>query len=172
MITIGIDPGQGGGLAIYDSEENRLMCMAMPLKTATAKGRMTVHIQEACKFMDEASAVYQRKLRDKGYIFDCGVVENVSAMPKQGVSSSFNFGRSFGNVEALMAFYCHNIHYAAPAKWKKYFDLSPDKNDSITKATELFGPGCQDVFWPRKKDEGVAEAALLAYYGTQLSDIT
>jgi crossover junction endodeoxyribonuclease RuvC len=91
-----------------------------------------------------------------------GFIENVHAMPRQGVSSSFQFGRMFGGAELVLQSTCLRVFHVTPQAWKKHFGLGSDKNASIAMATLLFGT---DQHWKLKKHEGVAEAALIALYG-------
>lgn len=91
------------------------------------------------------------------------VIENVHSMPKQGVASTFRFGRAAGALEgALMA--CNvPVFLIEPVAWKRYFELlKRDKNASIEVAKDVFGV---DVSRGLKKNHGLAEAALMAQYG-------
>ena len=89
---------------------------------------------------------------------DQTVIEWVHAMPRQGVSSSFSFGRSTGAVETVARCRSPRTHWVAPALWKKHFGLSSDKGASLDKAKSVFG----DTFtWAYKTQDGIAEAALM-----------
>lgn len=88
------------------------------------------------------------------------VIEQVSAMPKQGVSSSFRFGMGCGLIRGVLATYHVPIIQVAPTRWKRHFNLDSDPEKSRALALRL---------WPdmssrlaRKKDHGRAEALLLA----------
>lgn len=100
----------------------------------------------------------------KKYNPDLAVVEIVHSMPKQGVSSSFNFGVSYGIAKGVIGSLHIPTIFVAPTKWKKHFSLTSDKEQSRALAIST---------WPfsdhfrRKKDNGRAEAALLALYGAQ-----
>ena len=90
------------------------------------------------------------------------LIERVHAMPGQGVSSTFRFGQTLGRIEAVVALAQIPTTYVSPAKWKRHFRLGRDKEDSRRLAIELF-PHIADRLH-RKKDEGRAEALLLARY--------
>ena len=83
-------------------------------------------------------------------------------MPKQGVTSSFNFGRSKGVVEGVFAAAGRPIVYVSPGVWKRALGLSKDKGASRRRAIELW-PDHTDKF-RRAKDDGRAEAALIALW--------
>ena len=91
------------------------------------------------------------------------VVEQVGAMPKQGVSSTFAFGRSFGCILGVLGALGVRTDLVTPARWKKSFSLNADKELSRARAIQRF-PGAATYF-TRKKDAGRAEAAFLALYG-------
>jgi len=90
------------------------------------------------------------------------IVERVSAMPKQGVSSTFRFGRAYGTALGVIGALKVPLILVTPAKWKGHFRLSADKEQSRALALRTF-PACAEQF-QRKKDHGRAEAALLALY--------
>ena len=91
------------------------------------------------------------------------VVEQVSAMPGQGVTSMFNFGQSFGVIKGICSAMELPIFYVRPAKWKKYFNLiNAEKDASRTKVIEMFPKISQKL--SRKKDNNKADAILIAKY--------
>ena len=99
------------------------------------------------------------------------VIEHVSAMPGQGVTSMFNFGQSFGVLKGVCSAMQLSVHFVRPAKWKKYFNLiNAEKDASRTKAIEIF-PYISNQL-SRKKDANKADAALIAsfFYETYQSD--
>jgi len=155
MIVMGIDPGQTGGFARV-SEGQLLDAWPMPLEKAlTKKPTLDFWCAANAGWKDAVLGFYWR---GPDYV----VIESVHAMPAQGVSSSFQFGRMFGAVEMLAQFYGCEIVYVTPQKWKKHFNLlKTDKAASVAKATGLYG----DEHWKLKKHEGVAEAALIATWG-------
>ena len=152
-LVLGIDPGQTGGLALVQGGDGRrlklLSAMPMPLLNVRKK-----------KIADTIAA-YEFFCM---YVIDIGVTELVSSMPAQGVASSFQFGRAFGGIETLPYRLCATQEYATPSVWKQHMGLSKDKNASIDLATRMFGRAAAEKYWPLKKHDGVAEAALIAAY--------
>ena len=95
------------------------------------------------------------------------VVEHVTAMPGQGVTSMFNFGQSFGVIKGICSAMQLPIHFVRPAKWKKYFNLiNTAKDASRSRAIEIFPKFSEKL--KRKKDSNKADAILIAsyYYNT------
>ena len=95
------------------------------------------------------------------------VIEQVSAMPGQGVTSMFNFGQSFGVLKGICSAMQLSMHFVRPAKWKKYFNLiKTEKDASRTKVIEIFPYISSQL--SRKKDSNKADAILIAsfYYET------
>ena len=91
------------------------------------------------------------------------IVEQVSAMPGQGVTSMFNFGQTFGSIKGICAALNLPIFYVRPAKWKKHFELiNSSKDASITKVIEMY-PSISTRL-SRKKDVNKADAILIARY--------
>jgi crossover junction endodeoxyribonuclease RuvC len=91
------------------------------------------------------------------------IVEKVSSMPGQGVSSVFSLGDSFGVIRGVCAALRLPVHFVAPATWKKHFGLGSDKEEARARAINLF----PDASLARKKDHGRAEAILIALYGSR-----
>lgn len=142
----GIDPGITGGVAYYFPDNP---------KHITAEDIPNVN-----KEVDvDTLAARLRQMKP-----DVAFIERVSAMPKQGVSSTFRFGEAYGALKAVVAALDIPCHLVTPAKWKQHFRLSADKELSRALALRMWpGVGC----FSRKKDHGRAEAALLAVYGAE-----
>ncbi len=96
------------------------------------------------------------------------VVEAVHSMPKQGVASTFRFGRAHGAVLGVLAALLVPTHLVAPITWKRHFRLGSDKDASRGLARRLW-PACDAL--ERKKDHGRAESLLLARYGLERLDL-
>ncbi len=91
------------------------------------------------------------------------VIEQVSAMPGQGVTSMFNFGQSFGILKGICSAMQLPIYFVRPAKWKKYFNLiNSEKDASRTRAIEIFPYFSLNL--SKKKDSNKADAILIASY--------
>lgn len=141
---LGLDPGVSGAIAFFFCDApDRVAVEDVPV----VAGEISAHL-----------------LADRIKTFgpSIAMVERVSAMPGQGVSSMFNFGVSFGQARGVIGALNIPIHYVAPGKWKKHFRLSADKDAARETAIRLF-PSCAASF-ARKKDHGRAEAALIARY--------
>ena len=95
------------------------------------------------------------------YKIDIAIIEKVHAMPRQGVTSSFQFGRSFGGIESLCYIFAKRVDYVAPAIWKKSLGLGSSKKESLDLARLKFG---DSDLWNVKSNDGIAEAALLTLY--------
>lgn len=148
MLYIGIDPGQKGGIAVIEAQEGvRKAPRVFPYTDGALKGVCAVCAKETAL---------------------C-VVEKVGAMPKQGVTSTFNFGKSFGYILGVLE--ANNIPYelVTPKKWKKHFSLDDDKKKSIQTAKRLFpGVSLLPTARCRVESDGMAEALLLALYAYRL----
>ena len=144
--VMGIDPGISGAVAFfYPSHPNAVSVYDMP----------SIGKEVNCA---ELRAII------KQYQPDLAIIESVHAMPRQGVSSSFNFGMSYGMMRGVVAAIGIPQVLVAPTKWKKYFALTSDKETSRRLAI-LTWP--ESEHFNRKKDDGRAEAALLALYGSK-----
>jgi hypothetical protein len=147
-LTVGVDPGLSGAIA-YVSPSGDLVDVAdMPV----VGGQVSAHLLATLDAWESCP----------GCCFGTVVIEDVHAMPKQGVTSSFNFGRSKGVVEGVFAGAGRPIEYVSPATWKRALHLSKDKGASRRRAIELW-PDHSDKF-KRAKDDGRAEAALIALW--------
>lgn len=153
--VMGIDPGFFGALAVYDPAAKSLKALiGMPLKRKTGASRTTVDNFQLALFFDE-------------WANQCkyAIIEEVNAMPGQGVSSMFRFGESYGTVLGVIAAYYMPHLRVSPWTWKMLMGCSKDKNISVKKARELF-PSHTQYFEQKKQGDGFAEAALMAVYGS------
>jgi crossover junction endodeoxyribonuclease RuvC len=144
---LGIDPGLEGALAFFFPDRpERIACEDMPC----AAGNVDAVTLAACISVMAPDEVF---------------LEQVGAMPGQGVSSMFKFGRGFGTVIGVVGALKIPLHLVAPTRWKAHFRLPADKEAARALALRTF-PACGFQF-QRKKDHGRAEAALLARYGAE-----
>ncbi len=146
MLYIGIDPGLSGAIALFDSDFGPIV-EDMPTMGKIVDGG------------NIANFFTGRDYKGRCHAF----IEDVHSMPKQGVSSSFCFGRSFGTVIGVLAALEIPITFVSPQRWKKLFGLNKDKAASRRRAIELFPALAGDL--KRVKDDGRAEALLIAEYG-------
>lgn len=152
MRHIGIDPGLSGAIAIISDDS--LKVFDMPTMTVDRNGK--AKRQVSANELADLLSPYDGK--------DCHVyVERVSAMAGQGVTSVFSFGRSFGMIEGILAALKMPVTFVAPATWVKGVGRGPGKDASRARAMELF-KGCEHLF-ARVKDDGRADAALIAHWG-------
>lgn len=151
---LGIDPGLSGALAFFDPVSNDLQVMDMPTHTITVNAKKKRRLD-----LNSLDVIFSSMLAVKTTI---AVIENVNAMPKQGVTSSFNFGFTAGALNAFLAAKRIPFVSVAPATWKKIMRVTSDKDATRREASRLM-PMHADK-WRQVKDDGRAEAALLAYY--------
>ena len=159
MLIIGIDPGISGSICFF--QDGKIIdVVEMPTMTEGKKNKKQVNGSQIY------NEIYARikKLDSKDIKV---VVEQVSAMPGQGVTSMFNFGQSFGILKGICSAMQLPIYFVRPAKWKKYFNLiNSEKDASRTRAIEIFPYFSSHL--SRKKDSNKADAILIAsfYYET------
>lgn len=148
---IGIDLGATGGIAAFHDGKLHTV-RAMPTVT-NAKGRPRVD-----------GAAVGALLRDLKP--DHAFVELVGAMPAQGVSSMFTFGMAAGIVHGALGALCIPMTLISPAQWKVALRVPAAKDGARARASQLIPGGA--VYWPLVKDDGKAEAAMIALYGLRL----
>ena len=147
MIYIGIDPGKNGGIA-YMVDGPRFFVHTLPYSDD--------------KLLTELNSFSLYDYKQKVVCF----LENVHAMPKQGVSSTFNFGKNFGFIQGVLRAYNIPYELVTPQKWKKEFSCTSDKNTSIEVCKRLFpSVNLKATERCRKDHDGMAEALLIAEYG-------
>ena len=155
MLIIGIDPGISGSICFFD-DGKILDVVEMPTMAEGKKNKRQVN----------GSQIYNEILKriDKIEKKDIRVIiEQVSAMPGQGVTSMFNFGQSFGILKGICSAMQLPMYFVRPAKWKKYFNLiNAEKDASRTKAIEIFPYFSSNL--SKKKDSNKADAILIASY--------
>jgi len=152
--SIGIDPGLSGAIAIISTES--LKIFDMPTMTVERNGKAKRQVSAA--ELSEMLYLYSGR--------DCHVYcERVGAVTGQGVTSVFSFGRSFGMIEGILAAFKMPVTFVPPATWVKAVGRGQGKDASRARAMELF-PSDQDQF-KRVKDDGRADAALIAYWGSR-----
>ena len=159
MLVIGIDPGISGSICFF--QDGKIIdVIEMPTMTEGKKNKKQVN---GSQIFNEI--LFRIKKLDKK---DAKVIiEQVSAMPGQGVTSMFNFGQSFGILKGICSAMQLPMYFVRPAKWKKYFNLiNSEKDASRTRAIEIFPYFSGQL--SRKKDSNKADAILIAsfYYET------
>ena len=161
MKIIGIDPGLSGAIAILENKKV-LNIFDMPIM---AEGKKNKRQLNSAQLVDLLKKIVTEK--DEIYV----VVEQVNAMPGQGVTSMFNFGQTFGAIKGVCAALSLPIFFVRPSKWKKYFELiNSSKDASRTKVIEMYPMLSNQL--AKKKDVNKSEAILIArfYYETRLKE--
>ena len=160
MLIIGIDPGVSGSICFF-KDGKILDVIEMPTMNEGKKNKKQVN----------GAQIYNEITKRINNNYDANntrvVIEHVTAMPGQGVTSMFNFGQSFGILKGICSAMQIPMFFVRPAKWKKYFNLiNAEKDASRTRAIEIFPYFF--FFLSKKKDSNKADAILIAsfYYET------
>ena len=158
MLIIGIDPGISGSICFF--EDGKIIeVIEMPVMTEGKKNKKQVN---GAQIHNE----FLKRINNKDDEIRV-VIEQVSAMPGQGVTSMFNFGQSYGILKGICSAMQLPMFFVRPAKWKKYFNLiNSQKDASRTRAIEIFPYFSTQL--SKKKDSNKADAILIAsfYYET------
>ena len=155
MLIIGIDPGISGSICFF--ENGRILeVVEMPTMTDGKKNKRQVN---GSQIYNEISKKINKTEKDDVRV----VIEQVAAMPGQGVTSMFNFGQSFGILKGICSAMQLPMYFVRPAKWKKYFGLiNSEKDASRTRAIEMFPYFSSQL--SKKKDTNKADAILIASF--------
>ena len=155
MLIIGIDPGLSGAICFF--EDGKILdVVEMPTITEGKKNKRQVNGSQV--YNEISKKIKQVDKKDIKVI-----IEQVSAMPGQGVTSMFNFGQSYGILKGMCSAMQLPMYFVRPAKWKKYFGLiNTEKDASRTKAIEIFPYFSSNL--SKKKDSNKADAILIASY--------
>ena len=155
MLIIAIDPGINGAICFFENGEVKDV-LEMPTMAEGKKNKRQVNGHQM--YNELSYRIKKYNIQNINV-----VVEQVSAMPGQGVTSMFNFGQSFGVIKGLCAAMQLPIFFVRPAKWKKHFELiNTQKDASRTKAIEMF-PKVSSIL-SKKKDSNKADAILIASF--------
>ena len=155
MLIIGIDPGISGSICFLEDGIIKDV-LEMPTMTEGKKNKKQVNGSQIYNEISFRIKTYEKKNIKV-------VIEQVSAMPGQGVTSMFNFGQSFGILKGICSAMQLPIYFVRPAKWKKYFNLiNSEKDASRTRAIEIFPYFSSNL--SKKKDSNKADAILIASY--------
>ena len=161
MKIIGIDPGLSGGIAVLENNKVKKI-FDMPVMSEGKKNKRQLNSAQLVKLLrDNYSDQEEVSV----------VVEQVNAMPGQGVTSMFNFGQTFGAIKGICAALGLPIYFVRPAKWKKHFDLiNSSKDASRTKTIEMYPSLSNEL--AKKKDVNKSDAILIAkyHYETRFKD--
>ena len=159
MLIIGIDPGISGAICFFENGQVKEI-INMPVMADGKKNKRQINGPQTYNEILKRINNYPKK----DIIV---VIEQVSAMPGQGVTSMFNFGQSFGVIKGICSAMQLSTFFIRPTKWKKYFGLiKTEKDASRTKVIEIFPYISSEL--SRKKDSNKADAVLIAsfFYNT------
>ena len=163
MLIIAIDPGISGSICFFE-DGGIIDVIEMPTMIEGKKSKKQVNGSQIYnEILKRINGVEKKDIRV--------IIEQVSAMPGQGVTSMFNFGQSFGILKGICAAMQLPLYFVRPAKWKKYFNLiNSEKDASRTRAIEIFPYFSSQL--SKKKDANKADAILIAsfYYETHKID--
>ena len=153
MIIFGIDPGVSGAISVLENKKI-IEIFDMPTMIDGKKNKRQIN-------GSEVTNIIKKRLNDGKEVIV--VVEQVNAMPGQGVTSMFNFGQSFGVIKGICSALKLPIYFVRPTKWKKHFNLiKTNKDASRTKVIEVYPEISSQL--SRKKDSNKADAILIARY--------
>jgi len=159
MLIIGIDPGISGAICFFEDGQVKEI-IDMPVMAEGKKNKRQINgPQTYNEILKRINKFHKKDITV--------VIEQVSAMPGQGVTSMFNFGQSFGVLKGICSAMQLSMFFIRPAKWKKYFGLiKTEKDASRTKVIEIFPYISSEL--SRKKDSNKADAVLIAsfFYNT------
>ena len=161
MRIFGIDPGLSGAIAVLENEVV-LDIIDLPVMSEGKKNKRQLNSAQLSQYMSKnVENIHKTSV----------VVEQVNAMPGQGVTSMFNFGQTFGAIKGISATLKLPIFFVRPAKWKKHFDLiNSSKDASRTKAIEIYPSLAEKL--SKKKDVNKSDAILIGrfFYESGLKD--
>ena len=156
MIIIGIDPGISGALAAYDTAQEKFIWLEdMPTIASGVSGKKMIN---PFALRETFSVIVHDHPADEIEV----IIEQVSAMPGNGVTAMFNFGRSFGIIEGVVCAMKLPLHMVRPATWKKSMGYTNDKEVIRADMTRHY-PYFADLL-KRKLDADRAEAMALCLY--------
>lgn len=155
MIVLGVDPGLSGALALLDTDTGIFDIIDMPVHRLARNGKA----KNELALYDLAAWITTKP--------DAAYVERVGSMPGQGVSSCFSFGKSTGAVLGIIAARQIPITEVAPVTWKRALGISSGAGKDASRAliSRLYPK--QAALFSRVKDDGRADAALIALWGAQ-----
>ena len=153
MRIFGIDPGLSGAIAVLENEVV-LDIIDLPVMAEGKKNKRQLNSAQLSQYMSKnVENIHKTSV----------VVEQVNAMPGQGVTSMFNFGQTFGAIKGISATLKLPIYFVRPSKWKKHFDLiNSSKDASRTKAIEIYPSLAEKL--SKKKDVNKSDAILIARF--------
>jgi crossover junction endodeoxyribonuclease RuvC len=161
MVIVGIDPGVTGGIFANDLEGGTWIWDIPVMVKSSGKGNQI----NPYGLFEILNVIKSIQHREEHVVY----LENVNAMPGQGVTSVFSFGRSVGIIEGVVASLGYRLHMISPMKWKKAAGLTGKEKDAArTMAIQLY-PSLANKL-TRKKDIGRADAILIGHFGHKINE--
>lgn len=154
MKVVGIDPGLSGAVAVLDISNKLLVVHDMPTTVVRSGKSDKRQLSEPM-----LAAILKQVQPQHAYL------EFVSAMPGQGVTSMFNFGVGYGAIRGVLAALEISLSIVSPQKWQRDLGVAKGKDANRARAAQLFPESAQ--IFSRVKDDGRADAALIAWWGAQ-----
>lgn len=152
---LGIDPGLNGCLSYYNGAE--LICYPMPTFQITVGGKTRNRID-----VQGLKAILMDNVVDHAFI------EKVNAQPGNGTAAAFAYGYGVGVIDAAVACCGIPFTHVTPQAWKKAMGCPAEKDGARQRASQLLPDFAHN--WTRKKDDGIAESALIALYGMRITE--
>ena len=152
-MIVGIDPGLSGAIALLDPTTRDVVVHDMPT-VASKAGREETDLRNLALLLVPTGNL------------NIAVLEQVHAMPKQGVASTFRFGQNYGACQMAISGHGYDVRDVTPNTWKKHYRLGSDGDASRAIAIQRFPQLAEQL--KRKKDHNRAEAVLLALYGLEV----
>jgi crossover junction endodeoxyribonuclease RuvC len=151
-LILGIDIGVTGGIAVVSTAGELIDVHPMPCLADGHAGRRAVNgpLLASIVFASHATRAF---------------VEHVSARPGEGAVGAFTFGRSRGVIEGVLAAAGLPCTFLTPPTWKRAVGLPPGRDKDASRAAAIQRWPAKAELFSRKKDDGVAEAALIAVAG-------
>lgn len=155
MMICGIDPGYTGGITFFDADAGYFKVYKMPIVSKVV-GNKKRKFLNCVKFGSIILDENPNKI----------VIEKQQPMPRQGVVSTFSLGFQYGICIGTFIAFGFPYYEVRPKDWKKDMGVTSDKEQAREVATRIFKT---DEHWPLKSHDGLAESALIAYWGNHFS---
>lgn len=157
---IGVDPGLTGALALYEPDTGRLHVEDVPIFVLKRGKSNKKHVD-----LMSASRIVDNFVGLQPGVSPIAFIEKVGARPGEAPAYAFDFGRTTGILLGLCAAHFLRIEQVTPQRWKRALAVPAAKDGARARASQYF-PRYSHL-WARAKDDGRAEAALIAFYGAQ-----
>lgn len=154
MIVVGVDPGLSGAVALYATGGSLLWVNDMPTFSLSRSGKSKREI-------DTAALARMIGHQEVAHAF----IEQAGSRPGQNVSGVFASGKNYGIVIGILAALHVPTTFVHPRVWKKGLGVPADKDGARSRASQLLP--AHAALWARVKDDGRAEASLIALFGAR-----